>query len=246
MASVDHSLSSLNIHQEENVKLERSLLKDLAADALRDYISTGRIPEGTRLTEREVSQMLGISRMPAHDALMILETEGLVVRQGGARYVISLTEKDVRDLHVARRVLEKEATILATQNLTDDNKAELYEKLAALEEAATSGDRHLAARCDMALHQKIWELAENRYLQELLNSLVGVIFVLNDRVRIYSQRSARDPVGEHRDLVELMVSGDDVGAGEKMAAHLTNAIAESLQTFRMVGVDGTSDTSDPA
>ena len=59
-------LSSLDI-QGKNPRLERNLLRDQAAEALRDYISTGRIPEGTKLTERDVSQMLGISRMPVHD-----------------------------------------------------------------------------------------------------------------------------------------------------------------------------------
>ena len=76
MAAVREGLSQLpDLHKS---KLDRNLLRDQAAEILREYISNGRIPEGTRLTEREVSQWLGVSRMPAREALMILEAEGLV------------------------------------------------------------------------------------------------------------------------------------------------------------------------
>ncbi len=106
MTEGENRLSRLPGIQHEDARLDRNLLKDLAAETLRDYISTGRIPEGTKLTERKVSRLLGISRMPARDALMILEAEGLVVSRPDGRYVIELTEKDVRDIHVLRRMRE--------------------------------------------------------------------------------------------------------------------------------------------
>lgn len=232
----EQTLSSLSI-QDKGQKLERNLLKDMAADALRDYISTGRIPEGTKLTEREVSRMLGISRMPVHDAFMILETEGLVVRRGGVRYVVQLSEQNVRDLHVVRRILEKEAAEQAAMNVTAGSQAALYAALEALEQAAATGDHHLTAKCDMALHQIIWQQADNKYLLELLNSLVGVIFVLNDRVRVYSLKSKRNPLGEHRRMIEHIVAGDATQAGRTMEAHLNDALTKSLATFHMVNKD---------
>ena len=51
------------------MRLGRKLLKDRAAETLRDQIRSGRIPKGTKLTEREVSRLLGISRVPACEAL---------------------------------------------------------------------------------------------------------------------------------------------------------------------------------
>ena len=232
MPQNDKGLSSLLI-QEESLKLERNLLKDLAADALRDHISIGRIPEGTKLTEREVSQMLGISRMPVHDALIMLEAEGLVVRRANARYVISLTEKDVRDLHVARKAIEREAVVLAATNINTENRATLYASLEALEGAIASEDRHLSAKCDMALHQTICDQANNKYLSELLRSLMGVIFVLNDRVRAHNKQREMDPRNEHRALVEHIVNGDAVGAATMMEMHLDSALTGALATFRI-------------
>ena len=76
MGKNEKRLSGLAGIQEDALRLDRNLLKDRAAEMLRDHIGSGRIPEGTKLTEREVSRLLGISRMPAHEALTILEAEG--------------------------------------------------------------------------------------------------------------------------------------------------------------------------
>ena len=62
MAQPPKDLSQLP-YFDEAVKLDRTSLKEQAAEILRDHITAGRIPEGTRLTERQVSQMLGISRI---------------------------------------------------------------------------------------------------------------------------------------------------------------------------------------
>ena len=59
MAEDERRLSRLPDIQEQDLRLDRNLLKDRAAEMLRDYISSGRIPEGTKLTEREVSRLLG-------------------------------------------------------------------------------------------------------------------------------------------------------------------------------------------
>ena len=44
--------------------LERSSLKAQSTDLLRDQIISGRIPQGTRMVEQELADLLGISRMP--------------------------------------------------------------------------------------------------------------------------------------------------------------------------------------
>lgn len=233
MSTPTESLSSLKI-AEQDVKLERNLLKDLAADALRDYISTGQIPEGTKLTERELSQMLGISRMPVHDALLILETEGLIERRQGARYVITLSEDDVRDLHIARKALEKEAVILAANNINPENRSQLLARLDDFEKAMAAGERHLTAKYDMALHHVVWQQANNKYILELLQSLMGVIFIINDRLKVRNIKFALDPDNEHRKIVESVIRGDAVGAGALMQVHLESSLIASLDTFRTI------------
>ena len=71
---------------------ERKTLKTQLIEVLREAIVTGLLPPDSRLIEREISDRLGVSRLPVRDALNQLEGEGLVVNTEGGRQVIDLDE----------------------------------------------------------------------------------------------------------------------------------------------------------
>ncbi len=214
-------------------KLDRSLLKDQAADTLRTYISTGRIPEGTRLTEREVSHMLGISRMPAREALQALEAEGLIVRLANGRHVIELDEAAVRSLHEVRWTLERLAAERAAANRCPAHCEELRARLADLRVAIAANDAARCTRCDLAIHRALWRQASNPYLQSILESLLGVIYVLAERVKVYGRGESEVYVEQHHALIGLVEAGDVTGAGAAIEAQLRAALEASLRTFRV-------------
>ena len=74
-------------------------LHDEVLTKLRDYIVDNNLPEGTRIPERQLSEMFGISRTPLREALKVLASEGLVnlLPNRGSR-VRSLSEQDICDL----------------------------------------------------------------------------------------------------------------------------------------------------
>ena len=213
------------------LKLDRSLLKDMAADMLRDQISSGHIPEGTRLTEREISRLLGISRMPVRDALLMLEAEGLVVSRPDGRYVIELTEKDVRDIHQLRETLERMAAELAAANIDDENRDQLWAAIAKMEAAVAGGDPADCTRADMALHRTIWRQADNPHLLRVLDAMLGAVFVLVERVKLYGDPDHGYMVAEHRDLVTAIAAGDGAAAGQAIERQLRCALEHSLRTY---------------
>ena len=237
----ENRLSSLPGIPNADISLENRLLKDRAADALRDYISSGRIPEGTKLTERDVSELLGISRSPARDALMVLETEGLVASRPNGRFVIELTEKDVRDIHLLRWTLERLAAELAALNMTEANRDGLYAALRDLEEAV-DGDANDWARCDTALHRTIWRLADNAYLLKVLDSVLGAIFVLAERDKKYGTRDNERVIANHRELVDLIAAGDGAKAGRVVEIQVKESLEHTLKTFRLPEIGGVPDT----
>jgi len=53
-------------------------LRQQVLDSLRQAIIDGRLAPGARLTERELTEMLGVSRTVVREALRSLEAEGLV------------------------------------------------------------------------------------------------------------------------------------------------------------------------
>ena len=59
-------------------------LKDSAADYLREQILTGQLTPGTKIDQDEISDALGVSRLPVREALIELANEGLVDAVPGA------------------------------------------------------------------------------------------------------------------------------------------------------------------
>lgn len=49
-------------------------------EVLKEEILSGRIPGGSELTQNELAEALGVSRMPVREALIILEYQGLMER----------------------------------------------------------------------------------------------------------------------------------------------------------------------
>ena len=103
---------------------ERKLYQKIA-DRLRDYIVQGDFKVGSRLPpERDLTQLLGVSRPSLREALIALEIEGSIeIRMGSGVYVAARpSEGGARtgthgesptELMQARALIEGEAVVLA-------------------------------------------------------------------------------------------------------------------------------------
>ena len=116
--------------------------------------------------------------MPARDALMDLEREGLVVSRPNGRYVIELHSKGIEQLFEIRLVLERLAVSAAANNHSEQNCAALRANLEQMAAAIMRNDRDAYVRADLEAHQLIWYQANNPYLLRMLNSIVGPIFMV--------------------------------------------------------------------
>lgn len=61
-------------------KIEIKKKQGSIVEALRDAILSGSIPAETEMTQNELAQSLGVSRMPVREALILLEYQGLIRR----------------------------------------------------------------------------------------------------------------------------------------------------------------------
>ncbi len=82
-------------------------VRAIVAQKLREAIMSGNLKPGQRLVERELCEMMGVSRPSIREALRLLEADGLVntvPHRGPMVSTISLEE--ARQLYAARAVLE--------------------------------------------------------------------------------------------------------------------------------------------
>ncbi len=212
------------------LRLDRNSLKEQSTELLRSYIIRGRIPPGTKLAERELADLLGVSRMPARDALMDLEREGLVVSRPNGRYVIELHSKDIEQLFEMRLVLERLAVSAAAANHSQQNCAALHANLSEMAAAITRNDRDGYVRADLEAHQLIWHQANNPYLLKMLNSIVGPIFMFISSQPDF-QTNWLETLQMHQELADAIYAGDAAQAVRSIEAQMQNSVDLSYRVF---------------
>jgi len=97
-----------------------------AADLIRQAIVDGRVPPGHRLKEEELAQQLGISRTPVREALLVLQSEGLVeAAPNRGATVRAYDTADLEEMYELRALLEGHAAGRAASRVTPDQLAHL-------------------------------------------------------------------------------------------------------------------------
>src|SRR4029077_11389899 len=90
-----------------------------ATELIREAILDGRLPPGHRLKEEELARELGISRTPVREALLVLQTEGLIDAAPNRGAVVrSHDSDDLEDLYQLRALLEGYVARRAAAHIT--------------------------------------------------------------------------------------------------------------------------------
>jgi DNA-binding GntR family transcriptional regulator len=192
-------------------------LRQAVVDAVVDLIISGELKPGEHLGEGELADELGVSRQPVREAFQQLAAEGWVdLRPSQGAFVHTPTAKEADDLFAVRTLLEAESARRAAAVRNEAQVERLWELWHVGSTAVVAGDLAAIVGANAELHAYIVSIADNAVLAEL-NRLV------DRRVRWYFTPIARsrseDSWGEHAELIRVIAEGDQVRAGEIMAAH---------------------------
>src|SRR6202048_626547 len=155
---------------------EEQSLHDGILIRLRDHIVEGNIRDGDRIPERQLCEMLGISRTPLREALKVLASEGLVelLPNRGAR-VRQLSERDLAELFDVMGGLESLAGRLACENISDAEITEIERLHYEMYGFYLHRDMHGYFRVNQLIHQKIVEASRNATLRSAYANFAGRI-----------------------------------------------------------------------
>jgi GntR family transcriptional regulator, trigonelline degradation regulator len=207
-----------------------SPLRRQVLEVLRQSIITGRLQPGSRLVERELISMMGVSRTVIREALRQLESEGLVaVIANKGPIVRELTLAEARDLYTIRAVLEGLAARLFTENAKDDEVKSLERELDAVAQAYEGGERDLILESKNRFYEILFEGAGS----ESLSSMIGLLHVRIWRWRAlglgHPRRSDQRwtaSVERLRELVRAIKKRDATIAEAILREEVTEAAAE--------------------
>src|SRR5580692_2177290 len=166
---------------------EDQSLHDEILTRLRDHIVEGNIPDGGRIPERQLCEMLGISRTPLREALKVLAAEGLIelLPNRGAR-VRQLSERDLDELFDVMGGLEALAGRLACENISEAEIAEIERLHYEMYGFYLRSDMHNYFLVNQRIHERIVAASRNETLRAAYANFAGRI----RRVR-YSANFAR-------------------------------------------------------
>ena len=94
--------------------------QEKAYSYIKDQIITGKYLPGHVLSENQMSIRLNLSRTPIREAISILETEGLIEREGQETRVTKITAKELKENYDLRSMLEAYALEKNFNNLNQD------------------------------------------------------------------------------------------------------------------------------
>jgi DNA-binding GntR family transcriptional regulator len=223
---------------------EDQSLHDEILTRLRDHIVEGNIPDGGRIPERQLCEMLGISRTPLREALKVLASEGLVelLPNRGAR-VRQLSECDLDELFDVMGGLEGLAGRLACENITDAEIAEIERLHYEMYGFYLHRDMHGYFRVNQLIHRKIVEASRNATLLGAYANFAGRI----RRVR-YSANFTRkrdrwgEAMREHEAILDALRRRAGSELSDILFAHLRNKRTAAVEHLK----EDASATPEPA
>ena len=131
----------------------RVLLRDQAADLIREAIVAGDLPPGTVVKDAVLAERLGLSVAPVRAALARLTDEGLVESKPQSHTrVTPLVVRQVRDAAAVVRAMHELAAREAAGRVTDDDVAAMRAANARFAGAVDRHDVDAALAADDDLH----------------------------------------------------------------------------------------------
>jgi DNA-binding GntR family transcriptional regulator len=211
--------------------LARENLKDRIARIIRADIFSARLRPNERINQDEIAEGFGVSRLPVREALILLESEGLVdtIPHRGT-FVHAITRDDIRDHYtvfglVAGLAVERAATKLSDEQLTAVRHA--YE-----DARATHLDTGALESAYFEFHRLINRAGAGQRLRSQLRLLAKTIPGELFAAQSAWQAPAQD---DHRNLLEAVDQRDGALAAEVMRAHLRRSGDFAVRALEAAG-----------
>lgn len=219
--------------------IERTPVSQAIARRLQNMIRTGELPKSEKLpSQRVLSERLGVSRPSLREALMTLETLGLVQTFPGRGTFVSDPDARpapdsshwrysdhhvMRDVFEVRLLLEGRLARHAAETSTMDDIAALTAATDSMEAAWDREDLVANVEADLAFHRHIAGRSRNTLLLQTYKS-VSAFLIETQRQPIPFTAVDRmaQSIAEHRAIIAALHSRDADAAEAAMSVHIRN------------------------
>jgi DNA-binding GntR family transcriptional regulator len=216
--------------------LGRVSTSEALVNALKAQILQGMLPAGTRLTELSLAETHGVSRQSIRLALAELSRRRLLdVRPHKGVWVRELEAREIEDLYWMRSLLESEAVAyVAVEPTTWARLEKCVERMARL---PADADWSEVIEADWSFHREAVACVGSARLRAAHDMLEGESLL--SFVRCTAEDDAATVARVHRELLNVICSGDSAAAVEELRRHLESSKQTVLQN-RFAGLTHSS------
>jgi DNA-binding GntR family transcriptional regulator len=208
-------------------------LRHQVLEYLRQAIISGRLAPGARLVERELIEMMDVSRTVIREALRQLESEGLVATIANKGPVVrDLSAGEARDLYAIREVLVGLAARLFVANAKPDQIDSLRLALDEVTRCYTAGDPAKILEAKNAFYDALVAGAAS----ESLSSMISTLHARISRWRAIglthpnrSPKRSRESVNSLRAMFAAIKAGEPLKAEQLAREETAQAAAEVMR-----------------
>lgn len=219
------------VFPERDYRVERvaAPLRQSVTESIRYAIATGRFQAGERLPERELCEMVGVSRTLIREALRQLESEGLIeVVPHRGPIVARLTASQARGIYQVRTLLEGLACELFATKASDAQLAAIQAAFERLRASYDSADPMARLTAKNQFYDVLIDGSGNEALGQSLR-------MLNARIMLLRATSLRAPgrgaesLRELGDLLAALARRDPEAARRAAVYHVECAAKSALE-----------------
>lgn len=191
---------------------------------IQQAIVEGDIAAGSKISEPDLAKRFNVSRAPLREALARLERCHLIERtpNAGAR-VVKLTPQGLLSLYQLREELEGLACKLATDNMADEEIAELKALLDKhlASQRVREGESYYQEAGDLDFHYRIILGSKNPYLINILcDELYFLVRMYRVQLGMNGPRVSR-AFDEHKAIINAIANRDGELADLLMRRHIS-------------------------
>lgn len=207
-----------------DLSVNRSTTVERVSEALRAAVLSGDIGPGTPLREVDLAERMKVSRGSVREALVRLSDEGLLRRTSFRGVEVKqLTDDEIRDLFVVRKLIELSAVDAAGSA----DRSELADLSGAVDEfaqAIRSGSAVEQNRADIDVHVTLVALLNSPRLSRIHRELMSELqLALVAQYRESKNVPGNQLTNRHEEFLRMLLDGNTVGAREQLEQRLDQA-----------------------
>lgn len=211
---------------DDGLQIERkaSTLRTMVQDRLRAAICSGRFKPGQRLVERELCELIDVSRTSVREALRQLEAEGLVTSVPHRGPMVStISVEEARQLYAVRALLEGFAGECFAEHGSDADIEALRATVERLEDVvARGGDRGELVEVKTAFYAVLMQGGGNLFVRQMLGMMHNRITLLRFTSMTQEGRLARS-LQEIKAIYNAIAARDGAAARHACVSHIQAA-----------------------